>query len=56
MAKRKLKMDILNPNAAGIDIGSRSHLVAINQFGAIKPVSTDIKSDLLAEIKSRAEE
>ena len=31
MAKRKLKMDILNPNAAGIDIGSRSHLVAINQ-------------------------
>lgn len=24
-------MDILNPNAAGIDIGSRSHLVAVNQ-------------------------
>ena len=24
-------MDIVNPNAAGIDIGSRSHFVAINQ-------------------------
>ena len=31
MAKRKLAMDIINPNAAGIDIGSRSHFVAINQ-------------------------
>jgi len=31
MAKRKMKMDIINPNAAGIDIGSRSHFVAINQ-------------------------
>ena len=31
MAKRKLKMDIINPNAAGIDIGSCSHFVAINQ-------------------------
>jgi transposase len=31
MAKRKIKMDIINPNAAGIDIGSRSHFVAINQ-------------------------
>ena len=31
MAKKKLKMDIINPNAAGIDIGSRSHFVAINQ-------------------------
>ena len=26
-----MKMDIINPNAAGIDIGSRSHFVAINQ-------------------------
>lgn len=24
-------MEIINPNAAGIDIGSRSHFVAINQ-------------------------
>ena len=24
-------MDIINPNAAGIDIGSHSHFVAINQ-------------------------
>jgi transposase len=31
MAKRKMKMEIVNPNAAGIDIGSRSHFVAINQ-------------------------
>ena len=31
MAKRKIQMDIINPNAAGIDIGSRSHFVAINQ-------------------------
>ncbi len=31
MAKRKVKMDIINPNAAGIDVGSRSHFVAINQ-------------------------
>ena len=26
-----MKMDIINPNAAGIDIGSRSHFVAIGQ-------------------------
>ena len=26
-----MKMDIMNPNAAGIDIGSRSHFVAIGQ-------------------------
>lgn len=31
MAKRKIHMDIVNPNAAGIDVGSRSHFVAINQ-------------------------
>jgi transposase len=31
MVKRKINMDIVNPNAAGIDIGSRSHFVAINQ-------------------------
>jgi transposase len=31
MAKRKLRMDIINPYAAGVDIGSRSHFVAINQ-------------------------
>lgn len=31
MAKRKVKMDIINPNAAGIDVGSRSHYVAIGQ-------------------------
>ena len=26
-----MKMDIINPNAAGIDIGSRSHFVTVNQ-------------------------
>ena len=31
MAKRKVNMDIINFNAAGIDVGSRSHFVAINQ-------------------------
>lgn len=31
MVKRKVKMDIVNPNAAGIDVGSRSHFVAISQ-------------------------
>lgn len=31
MVRTKLKMEIINPNAGGIDIGSRSHFVAINQ-------------------------
>jgi transposase len=31
MGRRKIKMDIINPLAAGIDIGSRSHFVAIGQ-------------------------
>ena len=30
-SKESIKMQILNPNAAGIDIGSRSHFVAIGQ-------------------------
>ena len=29
--KKTIKMEIVNPNAAGIDIGSRSHLVGIGQ-------------------------
>ena len=28
---KKLPMGIVNPNAAGIDIGSRFHMVAVNQ-------------------------
>mgnify|MGYP001546388249 CR=1 FL=1 len=28
---KKMAMEIVNPNAAGIDIGSRSHFVAIGQ-------------------------
>jgi len=31
MANRKIIMDIINPNSGGIDVGSRSHFVAINQ-------------------------
>ena len=29
--KKKLKLEIVNPNAAGIDVGSRSHFVSIGQ-------------------------
>ena len=28
---KKLSMEIVNPNAAGIDIGSRFHMVGVNQ-------------------------
>lgn len=31
MKKKKIKMSIVNPNAAGIDVGSREHFVAIGQ-------------------------
>ena len=31
MSKKSLKMELINPNAAGIDVGSRSHFVAVNQ-------------------------
>ncbi len=31
MQKKNVKMEVINPNAAGIDIGSRSHFVAIGQ-------------------------
>ena len=31
MAKNEVSMEIINPNAGGIDVGSRSHYVAINQ-------------------------
>ena len=30
-SKKSIKMEIVNPNAAGIDVGSRSHFVAIGQ-------------------------
>ncbi|MEP7268436.1 MAG: hypothetical protein ABI844_12485 [Saprospiraceae bacterium] len=29
--KKKIEMEVKNPNAAGIDIGSRSHFVAVGQ-------------------------
>jgi putative effector of murein hydrolase len=29
--KKKTSMDIIHPHAAGIDVGSRSHFVAIGQ-------------------------
>ncbi len=28
---KKVQMEVINPNAAGIDVGSRSHFVAIGQ-------------------------
>lgn len=31
MRKKKIALEIVNPNAAGIDVGSRSHFVAIGQ-------------------------
>lgn len=31
MQKKNVKMEVINPNAAGIDIGSRSHYVAVGQ-------------------------
>lgn len=29
--KKKIQMDIINPNSAGIDVGSKSHFVAVGQ-------------------------
>lgn len=34
MSKKELPLQIVNPNAAGIDVGSRSHFVAIDQVKA----------------------
>jgi hypothetical protein len=31
MKRKNVTMEIVNPNAAGIDVGSRSHFVAIGQ-------------------------
>jgi transposase len=31
MQKKNVKMEVINPNAAGIDVGSRSHFVAVGQ-------------------------
>ena len=31
MEKKKIALDVVNPQAAGIDVGSRSHYVAIGQ-------------------------
>lgn len=30
-AKKQISLEVVNPNAAGIDIGSRSHWVAVGQ-------------------------
>jgi len=29
--RKKMEMEIINPNAGGIDIGSKSHFVAVGQ-------------------------
>jgi len=31
MSKKHVSLEVVNPNAAGIDIGSRSHWVAVVQ-------------------------
>ena len=31
MEKKNVRMQIINPHCAGIDIGSRSHFVAVGQ-------------------------
>ena len=31
MEKKKMSLQIVNPNAAGIDIGSRMHVVTVDQ-------------------------
>ncbi len=31
MTKKKMELDIINPNYAGIDIGSKSHYVTVGQ-------------------------
>lgn len=31
MAEKGLSLQIVHPNAAGIDVGSRTHLVAVDQ-------------------------
>jgi len=31
MTKKKMELDVINPNCAGIDIGSKSHFVAVGQ-------------------------
>lgn len=31
MEKKQISLEVVNPNAAGIDIGSRSHWVAVGQ-------------------------
>lgn len=56
MAKRKIKMEIVNPNAAGIDVGSRSHFVAIGQkiedmreYGVYATDLKDLTNWLLSE-------
>ncbi|MFO0506844.1 MAG: IS110 family transposase [Chryseotalea sp.] len=48
MSKRKIALDVINPHAAGIDVGSRSHYVAIGQTdGDVKEFGV-YNEDLLA--------
>lgn len=53
MAKKKMEMEIVNPHCAGIDVGSKSHFVAIGQsledvkeFGVYADDLTDISLHL----------
>src|SRR5690606_17768927 len=56
MSRKKMEMDIINPHCAGIDIGSRSHFVAVGQgaddvreFGVYADDLTDICLHLKTE-------
>lgn len=49
MAKKKLEMDIIHLHCAGIDIGSRSHFVAVGQ--SLEDVKEfDVYADDLTDI------
>ena len=64
LMKQKVGMEIINPNAAGIDVGSRSHFVAVGQgasdvreFGVYNEDLTAIAQWLLLhEVKTVAME
>jgi hypothetical protein len=48
MAKKETSLQIVNPHAAGIDVGSRSHFVAVDQDAAhVKAFGVYTKDHLL---------
>jgi len=48
MAKKERSLQIVNPHAAGIDVGSRSHYVAVDQHAShVKAFGVYTKDHLL---------